>query len=268
VMRIQGESVWEILTFLLNAMLFLLVGLQLPRILDDVSGQTAGELLAWGALVSAVVIGVRLLWVFTVPYVVRALDRREVQRARRVGARQRLVTGWCGMRGSVSLAAALALPFQTDAGAPFPERDVVILLAFAVIFATLVGQGLTLGPLIRRLRIVDDGAEEREEVAARVRLADAGIARVEELRAEEWVRDDTAERTVALLDYRRRRFAARADGDGDAYEARTDAYRRLMYEVYDAQREMLIELRNQGEISDEVRRRMERELDLEEWRIN
>jgi monovalent cation/hydrogen antiporter len=267
IMRLQGESVWEILLFLLNAVLFLLIGLQLPRILDDISGHTAGELLAWGALVSLVVIAVRMVWQFTVPYLIRAIDRREIQRARRSSASQRVVVGWCGMRGSVSLAAALALPFQTDAGAPFPERDLVILLAFAVLFATLVGQGLTLGPLIRILRVVDDGVEEREEVAARVRLADAAIARVEELAGEDWVRDDTAERVRGMFDYRRRRFAARADGDGDAYEERTDAYRRLMYEIFDAQRETLIDLRNQGEISDLVRRRVERELDLEESRL-
>jgi Na+/H+ antiporter len=268
IMRIQGVSVWEILMFLLNAVLFLLVGLQLPGILEEISGHPALDLVAWGALVSAVVIAVRLGWQFTVPYLIRAVDRRAVQLSRRAGPRQRFVVGWCGMRGSVSLAAALALPFETDAGAPFPERDLVILLAFAVIFVTLVGQGLTLGPLIRRLGVVDDGDEEREEVAARIHIADAAIARVEELQDEDWVRDDTAERVQGLFDYRRRRFAARADGDGDRYEERSDAYRRLMFEVFDAQREALIDLRNQGEISDEVRRRVERELDLEESRLN
>ena len=172
------------------------------------------------------------------------------------------------MRGSVSLAAALALPTLTDAGEPFPSRALIIYLAFAVILVTIVGQGLTLGPLIQLLGIQDDGAEEREEVAARVRVAEAGMARVDELIREDWVRDETAERVRGLLEYRRRRFGAVADGDGDEYEERTSRYIRLMYEIFDAQRQELIAMRNSGDISDEVRRRMERELDLEESRLS
>jgi CPA1 family monovalent cation:H+ antiporter len=267
VMRLQGVAIWEVLTFLLNALLFLLVGLQLPGVIDEIEGHSAGELIGWGLLISAVVIGVRMLWQFTVVFIIRALDRRAVQRTRRSTWRQRTVIGWAGMRGSVSLAAALALPFETDSGAPFPERDLIIFLAFAVIIATLVGQGLTLGPLIRLLGIQDDGAEESEELTARIRLAEAAIARTQELDGEEWVRAETLERVRGLYDYRRRRFGAREDGGGEEYEERTGAYIRLMYELFDAQREALIGLRNSGEISDEVRRRVERELDLEESRL-
>ena len=268
VMRMQGVAVWEILMFLLNAVLFLLVGLQLPTVLDDISGFSGAELVGWGLLVSAVVIVVRLAWGFTVVYLVRALDRRPSQRARRTPARERLVAGWAGMRGSVALAAALAIPFETDAGAPFPERDLLIFLAFAVILVTLVGQGLTLGPLINRLGISDDGTEQEEEVHARVRIAEAALLRLEEVSGDGWAREDTLERVRGLYDYRRRRFSAQVDGgDGAQYEERTDAYRRLMYELYDAQREELLALRNRREISDEVRRRVERELDLEETRL-
>ncbi len=268
VTRMQGTAIWEVLTFLLNALLFLLVGLQLPSVIDDIEGHTTGELIGWGLLISAVVIGVRLIWQFTVVYLIRAIDRREVQRARRAGWRMRLIGGWAGMRGAVSIAAALALPLTTDAGAPFPERNLIIFLTFAVLFATLVGQGLTLGPLIRWLGVEDDGAEDREEVAARVRLAEAAVARVEELSGADWVRDDTLERVRGLYDYRRRRFTAIGDGDGEDYEERSSAYIRLMYELFDAQREELIGLRNRGEISDEVRRRVERDLDLEESRLS
>jgi Na+/H+ antiporter len=266
--RMQGVAVWEILIFLLNAVLFLLVGLQLPSVLDHIDGPSSGELIWWGALVTGVVIGVRMIWQFTIVYVIRAIDRREVQRARRASWRVRTIIGWAGMRGSVSLAAALALPSFTDAGGPFPSRDLITYLAFVVILVTIVGQGLTLGPLIRRLQVHDDGAEEREEVAARVRVAEAGMARVDELVSEDWVRDETAERVRALLDYRRRRFEAAVDGDDHEYEDRTAHYIRLMTEVYDAQREALMSLRNSGDISEEARRRMERELDLEESRLN
>jgi Na+/H+ antiporter len=266
VMRLQGLAIWEVLTFLLNALLFLLVGLQLPTVLDSISGQSAGELIGWGTLISAVVIVVRLIWQFTVVFLIRALDRREIQRTRRSTWQQRVVIGWAGMRGSVSLAAALALPVHTHAGASFPDRDLIIFLTYAVLLATLVGQGLTLAPLIRLLGVEDDGSSEREEVSARIRIAEAAIARTEELDGEEWVRSDTLERVRGLYDYRRRRFGAREDGDSE-YEERSGAYIRLMYELFDAQREELISLRNRGEISDEVRRRVERELDLEESRL-
>ena len=268
VMRLQTQAVWEILIFLLNAVLFLLVGLELPDVVDRIQSLSAGEAIGWGLLVSVTVIVVRLIWQFTVVYLIRALDRRPSQRARRASWQTRLVSGWVGIRGAVSLAAALAIPLTTDAGGPFPHRDLIIFLTFAVILVTLVGEGLTLGPLIRLLEIRDDGAEEREEVEARVRIAEAGIARVDELASEDWVRDDTADRVRALLDYRRRRFTASADGEASEYEERTGAYIRLMYELYNAQREELIALRNRGEISDEVRRRVERELDLEESRLS
>jgi Na+/H+ antiporter len=266
-MRLQGQAVWEILTFLLNAVLFLLIGLQLPTVIDNVSGYSAGELVGWGLLVSAVVVVVRLLWGFTVVYLIRALDRRPSQVERRTSAAERLIGGWAGMRGSVSLAAALALPLTTDADAAFPARDLIILLTYAVILVTLVGQGLTLGPLIRMLGVEDDGSEEREEVAARIRVAEAALARLDELTDVDWVRSETLDRVRGMYDYRRRRFSAREDGDGDGYEERTGAYQRLMSEVFNAQREELLGLRNRGEISDEVRRRVERELDLEESRL-
>jgi len=266
-MRLQGVAIWEILTFLLNAVLFLLVGLQLPGILDNLSGRAAEDLLLWGLLVSGVVIGVRLAWMFTIPFAIRMADRSVVQGQRRAPARERLAVGWAGMRGSVSLAAALAIPLQTDAGAAFPNRELIIFLAFAVILVTLIGQGLTLGPLITRLGLMDDGVEEREERVARRALAEAGLGRLEEIGEPDWISPDSVGRARAMLDYRRRRFEALVDGDGDGFEERTDAWRRLMYDLYDAQREQLLSMRDRGEISDEVRRKIERDLDLEESRL-
>jgi monovalent cation/hydrogen antiporter len=266
-MRLQGVAVWEILTFLLNAVLFLLVGLQLPTVIDALSGRTTGELVLWATLVSVAVIGVRLLWMFTVPYLIRALDRRTIQRERRSPPSERLIVGWAGMRGSVSLAAALAVPLTVDGGGAFPERDLVIFLAFSVILVTLVGQGLTLGPLIQRLGVTDDGVEEQEERVARQRMAEAGIGRIEEIGEPDWISPESIGRARAQLDYRRRRWGALADGDGGDLEHRVNAWRRLMYDLYDAQRGALIEMRNRGEISDEVRRKVERDLDLEESRL-
>jgi monovalent cation/hydrogen antiporter len=266
-MRLQGVAVWEILTFLLNGLLFLLVGLQLPGILDALSGASAGELVWWGLLVSVVVVAVRLVWMFLMPYAVQMTDRRTGDGPRRAPPAERLALGWAGMRGSVSLAAALAIPLEIDAGGAFPDRELIVFLAFCVILVTLVGQGLTLGPLIARLGLQDDGVEEHEERVARQRVAEAGIGRIEEIGEPDWISGESVDRARALLDYRRRRFGALADGDGEGYEDRADAWRRLMYDVYDAQRQELVSMRNRGEISDEVRRKIERDLDLEESRL-
>ena len=267
VLRLQTLAVWEILTFLLNALLFLLVGLQLPSIIDGLQARAAGELALWGALVSAVVIGVRMAWVLMLPLVLRRVDRRESQRARRIPWEDRLVLGWAGIRGSVSLAAALAIPLQTHSGDPFPERDLVIFLAFTVILVTLIGQGLTLGLVVRALDVEDDGMEGHEDTLARRRVAEAALERLDELGEPDWISPESVSRARQLYDYRERRFGALEDGADENFEDRADAWRRLMYELYDAQRQALLELRNQGEISDDVRRNVERDIDLEETRI-
>jgi Na+/H+ antiporter len=262
-MRLQGYAVWDTLVFLLNALLFVLVGLQLPLILDQLSGEPAGTLIGQAAAVSVAVILTRLTWMNTMPFVIRALDRRPQQRARRQGWRFRMIGAWSGMRGSVSLAAALALP------ADFPRRDVVILLTFAVIFSTLVLQGLTLPALIRRLAVRDDGADEREDLAGRRAAVDAALAAIEELAAREWTREDTADRMRRAYEYRRSRLAARAGEteDGDGYETRAVKYQKMVRQVLDAQRAEIVRLRDSGVISNEVMHRLERELDLEDERL-
>jgi monovalent cation/hydrogen antiporter len=269
-MRIQGFAVWELIVFLLNAVLFVLIGLQLPSILDAVSGIDATTLVGYALATIAVVVGTRFAWVFTVPYLVRALDRRPSQVERRVGAASRTVVGWAGMRGAVSLAAALSLPLETDAGAPFPERELIIFLAYCVVLFTVVVQGLTLPALIRRLGVVEDGSEEEaEEHAARIAIAEAALAALDGLAAEEWTREDTVERLRALYSYRRRRFATLTGEleDEDGIVDRSLAYQRLMHELIDAQRAALLQLRNERRISSDVMRRVERDLDLEESRL-
>jgi Na+/H+ antiporter len=267
--RLLGFSFWEVLVYLLNAVLFILVGLQLHPILGGVTGRSVASLLGLAVLVSGIVIAVRIAWVFTVPYLLRALDRRPEAIARRVGARERLVVGWSGMRGAVSLAAALALPVESADGQPFPERNLIVFLTFAVIFATLVVQGLTLPGLIRRLGARrEDGAEEREELRARLGATDAALARLEELAAEDWTRGDTVERLRGMYEYRRQRLSARAGiVQDDGYEERSLAYQQLVRELLEAQRRAIVRLRNQGEISNDVMHRIERDLDLEDSRL-
>jgi Na+/H+ antiporter len=267
--RMQGRPVWELLQFLLNAVLFVLIGLQLPIVVGNLEGISAITLVGYAAAICAAVVAVRLIWTNTMPYVVRALDRRPQQQARRVGWQARQIAAWAGMRGGVSLAAALALPLQTDAGEPFPQRDLIIFLAFSVILFTLVVQGLTLPWLMRRLRVGDDGREqEEEEVRARLHASAAALERLEELASEDWTRDETVERVRQLYQYRQRRFSARRDGgDSDGIEDRSLAFQRLSRELYNAQRHAIVALRNSGEISNEVMTRIERDLDLEDSRL-
>jgi monovalent cation/hydrogen antiporter len=266
--RLLGFSFWEVFTYLLNASLFMLVGLQLHPILSGVTGRSAVALAGLGVAISAVVIGVRLAWGFTVPYIIRALDRRPSQVARRAGPRERLVVGWSGMRGAVSLAAALALPLEDASGQSFPERNLIIFLTFAVILSTLVVQGLTLPALIRRLRLRGDDVDEREELQARLDATDAALARLEELAAEDWTRDDTIDRLRGLYEYRRKRLSARAGlVEDDGYEERSLAYQRVLRELLEAQRRAIIRLRNEGAISNDVMHRVERDLDLEDSRL-
>jgi CPA1 family monovalent cation:H+ antiporter len=267
--RLQSFALWEILVFLLNATLFILIGLQLPVILDGLHGRTTGELLGWSALVCAAVIGTRFLWLFTVTYLIGALDRRQ-QRDRRSSARLRVVGAWTGMRGAVSLAAALALPLTTDAGTPLPDRDLILFITLAVIVVTLIGQGLTLPALIRRLGVGESaGEEEGEEIRARLAAARAALDRIEEVEGDSEYRSDTLDRVRALYTFRYRRFKTRAGylDDEDGIEDRSRAYQRLMHELYAAQREAVVLLRNEGGISNDVMHRIERELDLEESRL-
>jgi Na+/H+ antiporter len=266
--RLQGTFVWEMLDFIVNASLFVLVGLQLRAVVDRLGSFPATKLASYAALVSVAVIGTRLIWFFTTPYLIRALDRRPSQRARRVGAGPRLVLAWAGMRGAVSLAAALALPLTTDAGAPFPDRDLIIFLTFGVIFATLVIQGLSLPALIHALHVTRDGTEEHEEIRARLVATKAALAELDELEREEWTRDDTIDRMRRAYQYRKRRFAARAGKiEDDGYEDRSLAYQHIVQLVLAAQREALVRLRNSGDISNETMNAVIRELDLEESRL-
>jgi len=266
--RMQSYAVWDILTYLLNATLFVLVGLQLSIIVEPLSSSEVWTLTGYAAVVSGVVILTRLTWGFTVTYLVRALDRRESQRERRTSWRLRLLSAWSGMRGAVSLAAALALPLSTDAGDPFPQRDAIIFITFGVIFVTVVIQGLTLPLLIRVLDLHDDGADEQEEVRARIVAATAALEEIDRLEGEDWTRDETIERMRRMYEYRRRRFKIRAGKvEDDGTEDQSLAFQRSVQSVIAAQRRALVGLRNSGDIPDDVMRRVERELDLEESRL-
>ncbi len=270
--RLQAEAVWEILIFLLNGLVFILIGLQLPGILAILNTTIARRspiLLVWdAALVSLIVILVRLVWAFTQALLPRLLSRRLRERDPYPGWRSVVLIGWTGMRGAVSLAAALALPEVTAEGAAFPERAFVIYLTFGVILATLVVQGLSLPLLIRGLGLHDDGASERQETQARLTAAQAALARLDELASQNEVSQESAQHLRKHYEAQVRSITKRIKkAANEPGEDHAMTYQRLQREALQAERSAVIGLRNQGEINDEVLRRLERELDLEEQRL-
>ena len=268
--RLQGQGFWEILTFLLNVLLFGLIGLQLRPILDSLSGTGGWSLVSDAIVIVLAVILLRIVWVFPATYVPRWLIPRLRERDPSPPWTYPAFIAWNGMRGAVTIAAALLVPLHTDAGVPFPGRDLIVFFAFAVVLGTLVVQGLSLPAVIRALRLEeDDGGADDEEAQARVRAAEAALERLEELVGEGWVLEDTAERLRGGYRFRIDRFSARSDPDGDGkIEKRSLKYQRVRRELLEAERHAVVEMRNTGEIRDEVMRRVERDLDLEISRLD
>ena len=254
------------LLFVLNGLAFMLIGLQLPSIIERLADRPMGDLLGLAAIVCATVIVVRLVGVFLGVALLPKLGMRRRERSGR-DWRSTFVIGWAGMRGVVSLAAALSIPLFVG-GAPFPERDLLIFLAFAVILVTLVGQGLTLPLVIRALGLGDDGTSDHEEVHAREAAVRAGLRRLETI-AGEW--PDHGE----LIDHLRAQYEHRlrhledphTTEPSDEAEKELLEHRVIRREVIDAEREAIIQMRDRGAISDEVLRRVERDIDLEEVRL-
>lgn len=268
--RIQSFSVWEILTFVLNAALFVLVGLQLPQIVERIADEyPVSDLVLWSALVFATVVVTRFVWVYLSTYVPRLISDHSRWQGPSYRPQVVALIGWTGMRGAVSLAAALAIPLTVDGGAPFPDRDLIVFLVYVTILATLLLQGLSLAPLIRLMGIEDDGKLDRLEAKARIKAARRAIARIDELQGEDWVRDVSADRMRSGYEFRIRRFGSRFDDEDDgAEEAQSQAYQLLRREVLEAERAEIIRLRNEGVINDEVLRRIQHDLDLEDTRLD
>jgi CPA1 family monovalent cation:H+ antiporter len=271
--RVSGVASWQILLFLVNGAVFILIGLTLPAALARLAGRPPIELLGVAAAVSVTVIVTRIVWVFPALYVPHRVAQRRSEAAAPSDDATTVpapapgkiaIVAWAGMRGVVSLAAALALPLD------FPERDLLIFLTFAVILATLVGQGVTLPLLIRRMD-VDDGAslDGQEEAYARYIASDAATARLDGL-AEEWPGHleliDTLRAQYSHRTHHAELRQDRAEQDDDAEQELLE-HRQIRLEVLNAERESLLALRNRAAISDEIFRRVERDLDLEELRM-
>jgi CPA1 family monovalent cation:H+ antiporter len=289
--RIQAVAVWDLLVFVLNGLAFILIGLQLRQVVAGLGGESPWRLAVYGLAVSLAVIVVRFVWVFAGTYLPR-LPKHVRERDPNPGWRNVVVVAWTGMRGVVSLAAALSVPLTISSGHPFPGRDLILFLTFCVILVTLVVQGLTLPLLLRRLGVTADGSDVREEAKARFRAVDAAISRLDELAGDEGPNGQVHTYVRAYYEKRRHTLGTRFgkldhdhDGDGDAAEAavshahadgsdhleehraRAESMQRLRQELIGIERATVIGLRNQGVINDAALRRVERDLDLEEIRL-
>jgi Na+/H+ antiporter len=268
-LRIASQSAWAVLLFLINGLVFVLIGLQLPIALEGLEAYTTGELVGLAVAVSVAVIVARIVWVFPATYLPRWASASLRARDPYPPVRNVFLVSWAGMRGVVSLAAALALPLAVPSGEPFPERSLLIFLTFAVILATLVGQGLSLPLVIRGLGIAADGGLEGEEAHARLYLAEAAVEKIDRLE-QRW--PDHRE----LIDQLREEYRHRAqhlDGARRAAEPESEAdrelieHREIRQAVVEAERAALLRLHDTGAVSDEVLRRIERDLDLQELRM-
>lgn len=267
-LRVQALPVWDIVVFLLNGLIFILIGLQLRSITERIVDGSLGALLLDAALVCLTVIVSRFIWVFAGSYLPRLSGKvRETDPP--PSWRTLLIVGWTGMRGVVSLASALALPLTLQGGEAFPMRDLVIFLAFSVILCTLVLQGLSLPFLIKVLKIKDDGSTEREETKARLKAAYAGQRKLKELSSEDWVTDKLIQKFNHQYDARIRRYAGRYKGEiEDGIEEHFSNAERLEEELLDAELEAILKLRDDGIINDEVLRKVQQDLDLEVVRLH
>jgi monovalent cation/hydrogen antiporter len=233
---------------------------------EGLTGAAALELARAAVLVSLAVIIARLVWVYFAGNFRWLLGRRLRPREPRPRWQVLTVVGWAGLRGGDTLILAAAIPTVTAAGMPFPGRDAIIALSYAVILVTLLGQGFTLAPLMRRLGVRETGEEqEREEIAARLRASEAALARLEQLASEPWMHPGAFSHTRDRYRLRTRHLRGHANGVlEDPIEAKSIAHLRLARELLAVERQELLRMRDNGAISDAVMRRVQQELDYEE----
>jgi len=266
--RLQSNAVWNALTFILNGLVFVTIGLQLPYVLGEIRGLQRTELLMYGGLFSAFLILLRLLWTFpaaSVAYLIRTrvLHQDETW----PGPRQVFVVGWTGMRGVIALAAAISLPQMLANGTGFPQRSLIIFLTFSVILVTLILQGLTLPPLIRMLGLAGERGTECEVDEARRLVLEAALKYLDESRGES---SGSSEVYDDLAQHYRHRLASLECIPDHIYPHSPDQdarYLDVSRDVVNVERETVLRLRHEGRISNEIWREIERELDLSAIRL-
>lgn len=262
--RLQANAVWNTMIFLLNGTIFILIGLQLPAILERIQNdQSLWTLFGYGALVSIATIVIRIVWVYPGAYIPRWVSKRIRENEPQTNIRAVTITAWSGMRGIVSLAAALALPLTIGEDIPFPNRDLIIFLTFCVIFSTLVIQGLTLRPLVRWLNV--KAPESPHEKNARLKIANSAIEHIEE-NYSITLSETVLSQMKKKYEMRIHRMQRETD-QSSLNEEQIQEFLKAQHALIAHERKMAITMRNKGDIDDEVLHRIEYELDLEETRL-
>jgi CPA1 family monovalent cation:H+ antiporter len=266
--RQQAQASWSLAVFVLNGALFVLVGLEFQAAVRGLTGAALTRGLIAVGVISAVVIGVRFAWLFTTPYLIRLLDRRPLQRARRVGARARVVSGIAGFRGAVSLAAALAVPRTVASGAPFPGRNAIVFVTAGVIVVTLA-QALLLPGVVRWARLPRDTAVEQERHLAQTLATEEALAAIPQLAADLGTDPEVADRLRREYEKHLRVLRAGEDGADDEPALRYDQhYTALRLAVLARKRATVLRLRDERRIDDTVLRQVQTRLDIEEVRLS
>ncbi len=266
--RLQAQIFWEMVAFLLNGFIFVMIGLQLPGILRNLNHEPLSRLTTYGILISATVVFVRIAWVFPATYLPRWLSPKLRARDPAPPWQQSVLVAWAGMRGVVSLAAAFALPIVLANREPFPGRSYILFLTFCVILTTLVFQGLTLPLLIRKLGVKDDGVNDSEERAARLQANEAAVDFIEAKALQENFPEEVMVRVRAEYCDRIAQLNACGQSTGNpSGEIATPIYQRLQHGALRVERQTIIALRNSQQINDEALRHIQRDLDLAEARL-
>ena len=268
--RLQSQSVWHVVTFLLNGVVFILIGLQLPFVVRGLGEYSLHAAILYGIVISVVAIVVRLAWVFPGAYLPRMCSKKIRQREVNPGKKSIFLIGWAGMRGVVSLASALAIPLTLTDGALFPHRNLILFIAFVVILVTLVLQGLSLPFVIRWLRIEVKDDEEEQQLSIRLRLANAVLDYI----TAEYGQEAESIEAFTRLKARYERMIAitstkleKQQAGGEVVPTFLPRYRQLLLELVKVQRQEVSHMRHDNQYEEELLRKKEHELDLEEARF-
>ncbi len=269
--RLHMSGFWETLVFLLNGFVFILIGLQLPIIVQGLENYSIGEAILYAVIISIITILIRIIWVFPGAYIPRWLFKSIRKKETRPGWKNVFLVAWSGMRGVVSLASALAIPLTLPGGESFPHRNLILFITFVVILVTLVLQGLSLKPLIRILNIEteDKESEKNEALALRIRLAESVLSYLDLNYITEIEKHDTYKRVrdryERMIDITKRKLEQREEDNED--NSFLPQYRQMLIELVHIRRRQLNYYRHNGEYSEEMIREREWELDLEEARL-
>jgi monovalent cation/hydrogen antiporter len=265
--RLESAAVWNTLDFVLNGLVFILIGLQLPHILAGIRNLRLSQLVLAGALLVVMLIALRMVWVFAVSWISRAIRRLFKRPMAGPPAKETFIVGWTGMRGVIALAAAISLPEVLQDGSPFPQRDILIFLTFFVILITLVAQGLSLPLLIRKLGLISPLAGTGEEQRGRRQMLSAAISHIRDLRSKAVPEEEEALGDLLYHYERRLEEASSTSAPRTSDTADYEQYRSLSSKLRAVERSTIMRLSDQNLINDEELRILERELDLMDARF-